>query len=207
MTILSLLGTHVINFYKNTKVFVTKHFLLNSYVTIKDKKKGGKHKLQNIEKIYDEYSQQVYKYLYCLTRNYQLAEELTQETFYRAAINLEKFRGDCKVYVWLCQIAKYLYYKELKKHKRIVQVSLETVNNQYSSQENTVENATIHKIDIYQKIDSLEERTREIMYLRIIGDLSFKQIGELLQISENLARVTFYRGKLKIKEGDYNEEK
>lgn len=163
--------------------------------------------MQDIEKIYDEYSQQVYKYLFCLSRNDQLAEELTQETFYIATINLEKFRGECKVYVWLCQIAKHLYYKELKKHKKIVQVPLETVNNQYISQENVVENETIHKIDIYKKIDSLDERTREIMYLRIIGDLSFKQIGELLQISENLARVTFYRGKLKIKEGDYHEEK
>lgn len=163
--------------------------------------------MQDIEKIYDEYSQQVYKYLFCLSRNDQLAEELTQETFYIATINLEKFRGECKVYVWLCQIAKHLYYKELKKHKKIVQVPLETVNNQYISQENVVENETIHKIDIYKKIDSLDERTREIMYLRIIGDLRFKQIGELLQISENLARVTFYRGKLKIKEGDYHEEK
>lgn len=163
--------------------------------------------MQNVEKIYDEYSQQVYKYLFCLSRNDQLAEELTQETFYIATINLEKFRGECKVYVWLCQIAKHLYYKELKKHKKIVQVPLETIINQYISQENTLENETIHKLDIYKKIDSLDERTREIMYLRIIGDLSFKQIGELLQISENLARVTFYRGKLKIKEGDYHEEK
>ena len=163
--------------------------------------------MQDVEKIYDEYSQQVYKYLFCLTRDEHLAEELTQETFYIATINLEKFRGECKVYVWLCQIAKHLYYKELKKHKKIVQVPLETVTNQYSIQEDSVEDNTIHKLDIYQKIDKLDERTKEIMYLRIIGDLSFKQIGELLKITENLARVTFYRGKLKIKEGDYHEEK
>lgn len=163
--------------------------------------------MQDVEKIYDEYSQQVYKYLFCLTRDEHLAEELTQETFYIATINLEKFRGECKVYVWLCQIAKHLYYKELKKHKKIVQVPLETVTNQYSIQEDSIEDNTIHKLDIYQKIDKLDERTKEIMYLRIIGDLSFKQIGELLKITENLARVTFYRGKLKIKEGDYHEEK
>ena len=201
------MGTHIKNFYKNAKIFVTKYFLLNSYVTIEDKKRGGKCKVQNIERIYDEYSQQVYKYLYCLTRNDHLAEELTQETFYRATINLEKFRGDCKVYVWLCQIAKHLYYKELKKHKNIVQVPLETLRNQQSRQESLVENDTIYKLDIYQKIEKLDERTKEIMYLRLIGDLSLKQIGELLQISENLARVTFYRGKLKIKESGYYEEK
>ena len=81
------------------------------------------------------------------------------------------------------------------------------MRNQQSRQESLVENDTIYKLDIYQKIEKLDERTKEIMYLRLIGDLSFKQIGELLQISENLARITFYRGKLKIKESGYYEEK
>ena len=70
-----------------------------------------------------------------------------------------------------------------------------------------MENHSINKLDIYQKIDKLEERTREVLYLRIMGDFSFKQIAEMLDISENLARVIFYRGKQKIKESDFYEKK
>ena len=72
---------------------------------------------------------------------------------------------------------------------------------------NTAENDSITRLDIYKKINTLEKKTREIIYLRAIGNFSFKEIGELLNISETLARVTFYRGKLKIKEVNCNEEK
>ena len=70
-----------------------------------------------MEKIYQEYSETVYKYLFCLTSDADLAEDLTQETFAIAVKNIPKFRGDCKVSSWLCQIAKHLWYKELKRNK------------------------------------------------------------------------------------------
>ena len=162
--------------------------------------------MQKIEEIYAQYAKQVYKYLFCLTRDENLAEELTQETFYIAVKKIGRFRGECKLYVWLCQIAKHLYYKQLKKHKRITILPLDTIENKTILQENMMENHSINKLDIYQKIDKLEERTREVLYLRIMGDFSFKQIAEMLDISENLARVIFYRGKQKIKESDFYEK-
>lgn len=70
---------------------------------------------QNLEEVYNENASAVYKYLLCLTHDVYLAEELTQETFYQAAKGIHNFRGDCKISVWLCQIAKRLWYKELKK--------------------------------------------------------------------------------------------
>ena len=82
---------------------------------------------QNIEEIYIEYSKQVYKYLFCLTHNNALSEELTQETFYIALKNIKQYRGECKLYVWLCQIAKNLWYKELKKTKKINHLDIENV--------------------------------------------------------------------------------
>ncbi len=154
---------------------------------------------QNMEEIYEEYSKQVYKFLFCLTHNDNLSEDLTQETFYIAVKEINKFRGDCKLYVWLCQIAKNLYYKELKKMKKLTTISLNSMNLNNISTENNIENECTNKIDVYHKIDKLDERTKEIIYLRIIGDLSFKKIGEILNISENLARVLFYRGKQKLK--------
>ena len=79
---------------------------------------GGK-VMQNIEEVYKQYSNTVYKYLFCLTGKEEIAEDLTQETFAIAIKQINKFRGDCKISVWLCQIAKHLWYKELKKSKKI----------------------------------------------------------------------------------------
>lgn len=68
---------------------------------------------EKIDQIYRENAQAIYKYLCSLTRDCGLAEELTQETFFQAIKGIDKFRGDCKISVWLCQIAKNLWYKEL----------------------------------------------------------------------------------------------
>lgn len=159
---------------------------------------------QNLEEIYIEYSKQVYKYLFCLTHNDALSEELTQETFYIALKNIKQYRGECKLYVWLCQIAKNLWYKELRKSKKTDNVDIEEI--QVIAYEN-FENNCINKLDLINKIKKLDERTQEIIFLKITGKLSFKEIGEILGISENLARVTFYRGKQKIKEVDGYERK
>ncbi len=160
----------------------------------------------NIETIYQIYANQVYKYLFCLTHNVTLSEDLTQETFYIAVKEIRHFRQDCKLFVWLCQIAKNLYYRELKKHKKISIIPFEDIN-ESGIQQHNIENVTINKLDIYSKINRLDEKTREIMSLRLIGDLTFKQISEILRISENSARVIFYRGKQKLKEVDDNGEK
>ena len=159
---------------------------------------------QNMEEIYIEYSKQVYKYLFCLTHNDLIAEELTQETFYRAFKYLKKYRGDCKLYVWLCQIAKNLWYKELKRNKKTDFINLEDV--QLMGYENIEENS-INKIDLINKIKQLDGRTQEIIFMKITGEMTFKEIGEILGISEVVARVTFYRGKQKLKEVGNDEEK
>ena len=76
--------------------------------------------MQNIEEIYKEYSITVYKYLFYLTQNRDISKELTQETFAIAVEDIKKFRGECKLSVWLCQIAKHLWYKELKKVRKVL---------------------------------------------------------------------------------------
>ena len=72
----------------------------------------------HMEDVYKDYFSVVYKYLYSLSHNENIAEELTQETFYRAVKNINKYKGKCKMSTWLCQIAKNLWYSELKKNKR-----------------------------------------------------------------------------------------
>jgi RNA polymerase sigma-70 factor (ECF subfamily) len=59
-----------------------------------------------MEEIYERYSRLVYNYLYTLTKNVELSEELSQETFYSAIKSINKFKNECNISVWLCQIAK-----------------------------------------------------------------------------------------------------
>lgn len=162
--------------------------------------------MQDMEQIYKEYFKTVNKYLFCLTHNTDIAEELTQETFYRAVKKIDTFRGNCKISVWLCQIAKNLWYDELAKKKKFQnqeEENLELVKDAENLEDTVIANN--EKIDLYKKMQKLDEQTREVIYLRITGELSFKEIATILNKTENWARVTFYRGKKKLKEVDENE--
>ena len=163
--------------------------------------------MQNMEQIYKEYFEIVNKYLFCLTHNDDISEELTQETFCRAVEKIDTYRGDCKMSVWLCRIAKYTWYDYCRRHKR--ETNLCNLLN-IEQEENTLEEEIVskdEKIKLYKKMQSLDEKTREVVYLRITGELSFKEIGVILNKTENWARLTFYRGKIKLKEVDKNERK
>ena len=158
--------------------------------------------MQDMEQIYTQYFETVNKYLFCLTHNNDISEELTQETFYKAVKKIDTYKGECKMSVWLCQIAKNLWYDYCKKNKKVISVEKELVES-YSS--DTTEEKVIlndEKISLFRKIQKLDEKTREVIYLRITGELSFKEIGIILNKTENWARVTFYRGKNQLKEVD-----
>lgn len=159
--------------------------------------------MQDIEKIYEEYFETVNKYLFCLTHNNDISEELTQETFFKAVKKIDTYKGDCKMSVWLCQIAKNLWYDECRKNKKIINIDENNLFDKQiidSTEETVISND--EKILLYKKLQLLDERTREVMYLRITGELSFKEIGIILNKTENWARVTFYRGKNQLKEVD-----
>lgn len=158
--------------------------------------------MQDMEQIYEQYFETVNKYLFCLTRNNDIAEELTQETFYKAVKKIDTYKGECKISVWLCQIAKNSWYDYCKKNKKVIRLEEELLEIQ--SDETTEEKVISNdeKISLYRKLQKLDERTREVIYLRITGELSFKEIGMILNQTENWARVTFYRGKNQLKEVD-----
>lgn len=163
--------------------------------------------MQKIEDVYQEYSKTVYKYLLCLTGKEEIAEDLTQETFVIAVKEISKFKGNCKISVWLCQIAKHLWFKELKKSKRI---STTQILPEEMISEETVEQTLIEKeetLALLKEIQKLDEQTKDVMYLRIFGNLNFNEIGKILGKTDNWARVVFYRGKQKIREGKENGEK
>ena len=159
--------------------------------------------MQDIEQIYKEYFKVVNKYLFCLTQNNDIAEELTQETFYKLVMKINTYRGECKMSVRICQIAKNLWYDYCRKNKKVV--NIDDINLFDIQQISTVEEHVISKDEkslLYKKMQELDEKTREVIYLRITGELSFKDIGDIMNKTENWARVIFYRGKKKLKESD-----
>lgn len=164
--------------------------------------------MQNIEDVYVAYSKLIYKYLFCLTHNSEIAEELTQDTFLCAIKDIHNFKGKCKISTWLCEIAKHLWYKELKRIKKTNIIPIDEISINLKNEED-LETKIIQNNEkemLYIKIEKLPNELREIIYLRIVGEFSFKQIGEILGKNENWARVNFYRGKEKLKEGGYNEK-
>lgn len=158
----------------------------------------------DIEQIYNEYFKMVYKYLICLTHNKEIAEDLAQETFCKAIKNINHFRGKCKISVWLCEIAKNLWFNELRKNKRISSLDIEeAIDVLYNIEEEFLMKQDLEQV--YHKIQKLDETVREIFYMKLFSNLTFKQIGEIKGKSEVWARVNFYRGKQKLKEVDENE--
>ncbi len=158
--------------------------------------------MQDIEQIYIQYFTTVNKYLFCLTHNNDISEELTQETFYKAVKKIDTYKGECKMSVWLCEIAKNLWYDYCKKNKKNVSIEKEILEIQTSNKPEEKVMFDEEKISLYKKLQKLDEKTREVIYLRITGELSFKEIGIILNKTENWARVTFYRGKNQLKEVD-----
>lgn len=161
----------------------------------------------DIEKLYNEYFKTVYKYLICLTHSKEIAEDLTQETFCKAISKISTFRGECKISVWLCEIAKNLWFNELKKNKRIVLTDNEK---DLADMKYNIEDKFLleqDKVELHKKIYNLDSQMKEIFYLRLFANLSFKEIGEIMGKSEVWARVNFYRGKEKIKESEENEKR
>lgn len=160
--------------------------------------------MESIEEIYQKHAQTVYKYLMTLVRNSDIAEELTQETFYQAIKSIHRYDGNCKITTWLCAIAKNVFRTYIRKHPLMQDVN-DTEQSVASVEEHVMEKTG--RIELMQVIHKCPEPYREVMYLRLFGNLSFKEIGEVMGKTENWARVTFYRGKERVrKELEQNEK-
>lgn len=162
--------------------------------------------MDEFEDIYVKYANDVKRFLIYLTHDVNLAEELTQETFYQAVKSISRYNGKCKMNVWLCQIAKHRFYDHLKKQKyyhkvsidEMIDLSIEIPSSEGNPIDNIVQEENIKKI--YKHIKELKEPYPEIFMLRTYNELSFREIGDIFEKSENWARVTYYRAKTKLLE-------
>lgn len=158
--------------------------------------------MSDFEEIYQMYFRDVFLFLKGLSKNSNLAEELTEETFFKALSAMDSFEEKCDIRVWLCQIAKNLYYSYLRKNNKLESLEQED-NISFVSHVKTVEENMLNKEDaihIHQIIHNMEEPYKEVFSLRIFGELSFKQIGNIFGKTENWACVTYHRARSKIQQ-------
>lgn len=150
---------------------------------------------------FDEYFKYVFMYIRKLSRDESLAEEITSEAFFKALSAIDSFKGDCDIRVWLCRIAKNCYFSHLKKSKKevpaenITEISVENILVEDPA-EQLIEREDVFAI--HKALHRLNEPYKEVFMLRIFGELSFSQIGELFGKTANWACVTYHRAKKRI---------
>lgn len=156
--------------------------------------------MDEMEQIYQQHARTVYKFLLAQCGDPDLAEDLTQETFYQAIRSIGRFDGSCKLSVWLCQIARHLWYQHLRRHRREAPMPDAPPEIPVpSAEEGLLEQEG--RLTLLRQIHALPELSREVVYLRAFGNLSFREIGDVLGKTETWARVTFYRSKERLKQG------
>ena len=153
--------------------------------------------MPDFEEIYRQYFADVYKYVLALSQDEATAEEVTQETFFRALSAIDSFRGDCQLRVWLCQIARNQYFALCRKQKRFAQTAEEQGDSGIEA--DFADRDTARRL--HRLLHELPEPYKEVFSLRTFGELPFSQIGELFGKTESWARVTYFRARQKLKEG------
>lgn len=161
-------------------------------------KEGGR--VMEFEQLYNTYFKSVYRYIRKLSGDEHVAEEITSETFLKAMKSIGDFRGECDMRVWICEIAKNTYYSYLKKSKRIASVDeteLQSIvdPDAFIEEQIGIQNETqqIRKI-----LHTMPDPYKEIFMWRVFGELSFKEIGDLYNKTDNWACVTYHRARKMI---------
>ena len=156
--------------------------------------------MQEFEELYKVHYPQVYKYILKLCQDEILAEEITQETFFKVLKSADSFKGQCKFSVWMCQIAKNTFYSYLKKNKRLADFPIETLTIENDENLESMAADRDMAVKIHEILHFIEEPYREVFWMRTFGELSFAEIADIHKKSESWARVTYHRAKMKIKE-------
>lgn len=162
----------------------------------------------DFEEIYQEYFKEVYLYIKSLSRDENIAEEITQEAFFKALKAIKNFDGSKDIRAWLFTIAKNTYFSHYKRNKRQMDLDVEKESGMGVQIVNHLMNEEDAFI-VHQFLHSMNEPYKEVFSLRTFGELSFEKIGRLFGKSAGWARVTYYRARKQIIEymEEMNDEK
>ena len=151
------------------------------------------------EKLYEAFYMKVFSYVMTLAKDRNDAEEITQETFFRAISTEKSFKGESESFTWLCAIAKNIFIDEKRRYARQdEELTEELPDTNKGIEEKLTKRDTSLKIHLI--LHKLEEPYKEVFQLRVFGELSFAEIGSIFGKTETWARVTYHRARLKIKE-------
>ena len=153
--------------------------------------------MPDFEEAYRRYFADVYQYILALSRDEATAEEVTQETFFKALTAIDSFRGDCQLRVWLCQIARNQYLSLCRERQKFTDTAPEQSDSGIEAGFADREDA----LRLHVLLHGLPEPYKEVFSLRTFGELPFSQIGALFGKTESWARVTYFRARQKLKEG------
>ncbi len=152
---------------------------------------------EQTEKLYEAHYMRVFSYAMTLTGDRTAAEEITQETFYRA-FSRSGFRQESDEVTWLCAIAKNCFYDEKRRQGRTAPMPEDVPDTGKGIEQAAADRDSSFRIHV--ALHALEEPFREIFELRVFGELSFREIGTIFGKTENWARVTYHRARLKLQE-------
>jgi RNA polymerase sigma-70 factor (ECF subfamily) len=161
--------------------------------------------MQPFEELFSQYFERVYRFALSLTRSDVAAEELTQQTFFKALKHIDSFQGRSAPITWLCSIAKNEYFNQQQRHR---EEATEPGAPVFQQGEASTEADFLEKeqlLRIHRHLHALDEPYREVFMLRVFGELKYAQIGALFGKAEGWARVTFYRAKCAL-QGKIREE-
>lgn len=150
------------------------------------------------EKIYNAHYMRVFSYVMTMAKDRHLAEEITQDAFFRAFSKAESFRSEADELTWLCAIAKNCFLSEKRRQNKTELLDEAAPAEEKNPDEQTEDRDSSFRIHV--ALHALEEPYREVFELRIFGELSFRQIGAIFGKTENWARVTYHRARLKLQE-------
>lgn len=153
----------------------------------------------DMETVYREHAQAVYLYLMSLCHDPHLAQDLTEDTFLKAMRTLDSWHGDCALCTWLCAIAKNEYLSHMRRRRPH---GIMPPGELPDSVQDAPEQSLLRQeryLALMRRIHALDEQMREVVYLRVMGEMKFSMIGQIMGHSENWARVMFYRAKERIR--------
>lgn len=153
--------------------------------------------MEDLESIYRQYADTVFRFLMSRTGSAELSEELTQETFYQAVKSIGRYDGSSQVSSWLCGIAKNVLYASLRSRQKDPLPMESLPEGKTASAEDLIVSREETET-ILHAIRGCPDPGGEILRLRIFGGLSFRQIGAVLGHTETWARVNYYRAKQTI---------
>ena len=147
--------------------------------------------------MYGQYAQRVYRFLLGLTGDEGQAEELTQQTFYKAFLHIDTFEGRSSLHTWLCSIGKNEWLRECRKKKPVPLDLTGEVGDGKSVEEDYIRRE--QREAARRALLELAEPYRDVLILRIYGELPFAEIAAAFEKTESWAKVTFFRGKERLR--------